>query len=194
MTSHHDTLAAFDRALNGGPLPHGVTALEPSEAEQRFNVYRNNVMVSLTEALTEYYRGGGERIADDYEIAIVVNGRELHRVTSRELAGTSHFAVPGDQIDAGEKAAWGLYALSFPYGAHYPYNFGTVNWFSSMAHLDAESVPFADRVEAIHPTLTMDQVSHMVNKTRKLTEGELWMTIDHVHNDDFAAGRAGSGN
>jgi len=43
--------SGFDAALRGGPLPAGLTARDPAEAERRFNVYRNNVVVSLTEAL-----------------------------------------------------------------------------------------------------------------------------------------------
>ncbi len=41
----------FDLALRGGPLPQGLTARVSAEAERRFNVYRNNVTVSLCEAL-----------------------------------------------------------------------------------------------------------------------------------------------
>ena len=43
--------SAFDAALRGGLLPRGLTARNPAETERRFNVYRNNVAVSLTEAL-----------------------------------------------------------------------------------------------------------------------------------------------
>lgn len=51
MRVHPDLVAQFDAALRGGPLPPGLMALEASEVERRFAVYRNNVAVSLTEAL-----------------------------------------------------------------------------------------------------------------------------------------------
>ena len=51
MPAHPDLLTAFGAALRGGPLPPGVTARDPSQAERRFAVYRNNVAVGLTEAL-----------------------------------------------------------------------------------------------------------------------------------------------
>jgi hypothetical protein len=37
--------------LRGGPLPPGLTARDAGDAERRFAVYRNNVAVSLTQAL-----------------------------------------------------------------------------------------------------------------------------------------------
>jgi len=46
-----DLQVHFEQALRGGRLPEGLTARDPAEAERRFNVYRNNVIVSLTEAL-----------------------------------------------------------------------------------------------------------------------------------------------
>lgn len=42
---------SFGTAVLGGVLPRGLKAREPREVERRFNVYRNNVVVSLTEAL-----------------------------------------------------------------------------------------------------------------------------------------------
>jgi len=54
-----ELLDEFALALRSGPLPDGLTALltarDPSEVEQRFAVYRNNVTVSLTEALAQRF-------------------------------------------------------------------------------------------------------------------------------------------
>ncbi len=51
MSGHPDFVAEFDAALRGGPLPAGLTARDGTEVERRFDVYRNNVAVSLTAAL-----------------------------------------------------------------------------------------------------------------------------------------------
>ena len=51
MPAHPEFLARFDAALRGGPLPPGLTARDPAEIDRRFAVYRNNVAVSLAEAL-----------------------------------------------------------------------------------------------------------------------------------------------
>lgn len=51
MRAYADFIAGFGAALRGGPLPAGLTARDPKEVRQRFAVYRNNVAVSLTEAL-----------------------------------------------------------------------------------------------------------------------------------------------
>jgi hypothetical protein len=85
LTSHHETLAAFDRALTGGPLPTGITALDPSEAEQRFNVYRNNVMVSLTEALNARYPVIRRLVGDAFFGAMARVFIEHHKPTSPVL-------------------------------------------------------------------------------------------------------------
>ncbi|WP_103256594.1 DNA-binding domain-containing protein [Tabrizicola aquatica] len=51
MPAHPEFVAQFDAALRGGALPAGLTARDATEVERRFAVYRNNVAVSLTEAL-----------------------------------------------------------------------------------------------------------------------------------------------
>lgn len=55
MHAHPEFEARFDAALRGGPLPPGLVARDPAEVERRFAVYRNNVVVSLTEALASRF-------------------------------------------------------------------------------------------------------------------------------------------
>jgi hypothetical protein len=52
---HHEFEMRFETALRGGPLPSGLFARDPAEVERRFAVYRNNVAVSLTEALSSRF-------------------------------------------------------------------------------------------------------------------------------------------
>lgn len=51
MPAHPEFVAQFDAALRGGVLPLGLTARNADEVERRFAVYRNNVAVSLSQAL-----------------------------------------------------------------------------------------------------------------------------------------------
>jgi hypothetical protein len=51
MPAHRDLQQAFAAGLVTGALPQGVTAVDPAEIAKRFNVYRNNVSHSLTQAL-----------------------------------------------------------------------------------------------------------------------------------------------
>ncbi len=51
MRGHPDLQADFAAGLVSGVVPDGVTAHRPDEAQRRFNVYRNNVGHSLTQAL-----------------------------------------------------------------------------------------------------------------------------------------------
>lgn len=55
MRVHPDFVAGFDAALRGGPIPAGLVARDPAEVERRFAVYRNNVAVSLGEALASRF-------------------------------------------------------------------------------------------------------------------------------------------
>lgn len=50
-TGHPEFVTQFDAALRGGALPPGLIARDMAEVDRRFAVYRNNVAVSLTEAL-----------------------------------------------------------------------------------------------------------------------------------------------
>ncbi len=52
---HPEFETRFEAALRGGPLPPGLVARNPAEVERRFAVYRNNVAVSLTEALASRF-------------------------------------------------------------------------------------------------------------------------------------------
>lgn len=51
MPSHPELVTAFRGGVWSGALPPGMTACDPTEAERRFAVYRNNVVHGLTEAL-----------------------------------------------------------------------------------------------------------------------------------------------
>ncbi|OYU17812.1 MAG: DUF2063 domain-containing protein [Rhodobacteraceae bacterium PARR1] len=51
LPAHPEFVAQFDAALRGGGLPLGLTARRAEEVERRFAVYRNNVAVSLSQAL-----------------------------------------------------------------------------------------------------------------------------------------------
>ncbi len=55
MSAYPDLVSAFATGLTGGDLPAGLTARIPQEAERRFAVYRNNVAVSLTDALKKRF-------------------------------------------------------------------------------------------------------------------------------------------
>jgi hypothetical protein len=54
-TGHPEFVARFDAALRGGALPPGLIAGDMAEVDRRFAVYRNNVAVSLTEALASRF-------------------------------------------------------------------------------------------------------------------------------------------
>lgn len=51
MSAHEAFAQSFRRGIFSDALPQGVTARDPAEADQRFAVYRNNVLHSLGRAL-----------------------------------------------------------------------------------------------------------------------------------------------
>ncbi len=55
MSAYPDLVSAFATGLVDGDLPPGLTARIPQEAARRFAVYRNNVAISLTDALAKRF-------------------------------------------------------------------------------------------------------------------------------------------
>lgn len=65
-----DGQSAFRSALRDGTLPPGVTAAHPAEAARRFAVYRNNVAVSLGQALGRRFPVIQRRVGDEFFAAL----------------------------------------------------------------------------------------------------------------------------
>lgn len=85
MPAHLDLAAAFDAGFRGGPLPRGVTALAPEETERRFNVYRNNVAVSLIEALAKRFPVVQRLVGEEFFSAMAHLFAETNRPRSPVL-------------------------------------------------------------------------------------------------------------
>lgn len=64
MMRHHDFVAAFAASLRDGVPPPGMTAGRPEETARRLAVYRNNVAVSLTEALRAHFPVVAQLVGD----------------------------------------------------------------------------------------------------------------------------------
>ena len=79
---HPDFFAAFDGSLKGAPLPYGVTATALDEVERRFAVYRNNVAVSLTEALAQRFPVIQRLVGEAFFAAMARHYAEAHRPKS----------------------------------------------------------------------------------------------------------------
>jgi hypothetical protein len=78
-------VAQFAAALTGGPLPEGVTATAPDEAARRFDVYRNNVAVSLTAALAQRFPVIERLVGTAFFAAMARVYAETHRPSSPVL-------------------------------------------------------------------------------------------------------------
>jgi hypothetical protein len=104
---HADLQAEFEAALRGAAVPAQVTAREPDEVARRFAVYRNNVAVSLTEALRQRF-----------PVIERLVGSDFFRAMALHYAGENRPETP-------VLAEWGQgfpdFLASFPPLAAFPY-------------------------------------------------------------------------
>lgn len=91
----------------GAPVPHGLVDPKGRPAGKRFDVYRNNVVVSLTEALAEAFPGVQSLVGEEFFSALA--GQFLRR------------HPPRDPRIATWGAAFAGFLQGFPPVAHLPY-------------------------------------------------------------------------
>ncbi|MDO9143179.1 DUF2063 domain-containing protein [Rhodoferax sp.] len=104
-----NTQTAFAHALLNPelPCPSGLTTWNGSDPEIRFAVYRNNVMVSLIDAL-----------ADTYPVVQTLVGEEFFRAMARVFAQSS---PPQSKVMAYYGRGFAEFVESFPPAASVPY-------------------------------------------------------------------------
>ena len=85
LPAHPDFCSAFDAGLKGAALPPGVTATAPDEVQQRFAVYRNNVAVSLSDALAKRFPVIQRLVGETFFAAMARVFSETHRPKSPVL-------------------------------------------------------------------------------------------------------------
>ena len=155
---HPDFLADFDAALRGGPLPPGLLARRQDEVERRFAVYRNNVAVSLTEAL-----------AARFPVIRRLVGEAFFTPLARLFAETNRPASP-------VLSEWGEgfadFLADFPPLAAYPYmaDVARIEFARGRAYHAADAAPITPAALAttdpgrlrltLHPSVTLLRLSH----------------------------------
>lgn len=160
MHAHPEFVASFSAALAHGTVPPGVTATAPDEAALRFAVYRNNVTVSLIDAL-----------AQRFPVIVRLVGPEFFRAMARDYAQTDRPTSPVLQH-------WGVtfpdYLAGFTPLAAYPYmaDVARIELARGQAFhaADADPVPAADLVAAavqpqtlflqLHPAVQVLRLAH----------------------------------
>ncbi len=160
LPAHPDFLDAFTTGLGSGALPPGLTATEPDEAAQRFAVYRNNVTVSLIDAL-----------AARFPVIERLVGPEFFRAMARDFADQHRPKSP-------VLITWGdsfpFYLAAFPPLAAYPYmpDVALIELARGRAYhaADASPLPAADLIAAmadpsnlhltLHPSVQVLRLHH----------------------------------
>jgi hypothetical protein len=158
MPGHPEFAAAFDAGLKGAPLPRGVTALAPAEAERRFAVYRNNVAVGLIDALAKRFPVIRRLVGDEFFAAMARHYSETQRPTSPVL------------LEWGNGFA--AFLESFPPLADYPYmaDVARIEYARGRAYHAADGTPalpdsFAGADPSrlrlhLHPSLQLLRLKH----------------------------------
>ncbi|MFA7290739.1 MAG: DNA-binding domain-containing protein, partial [Rhodocyclaceae bacterium] len=128
MNHSHFAAALLDPAQ---PAPAGLITWNGSDPAQRFGIYRNNVMVSLIEAL-----------ADTFPVVQTLVGEEFFRAMAREFVRVSPPVSPvlayyGDEFPA--------FVEHFPPAASLPYlaDVARLEYARVLAFHAADSVPLA---------------------------------------------------
>ena len=160
MPAHPEFLAAFSAGIGTGVLPPGLTVVAPDEAAQRFAVYRNNVTVSLIDAL-------GLR----FPVIVRLVGPDFFRAMAREYAAEHRPRSP-------VLLAWGDsfpdFLARFPPLSAYPYmaDVARIELARGRAYhaADAVPVPAADLAVAaadpknaylcLHPSVQVLRLRH----------------------------------
>lgn len=129
MPAHPNFVRAFDAGLRGAPLPDGITARDPAEAPRRFDVYRNNVAVSLAEALATRFPVIKRLVGDAFFAALARLYAGAHRPTSPVLH------------EWGESFA--AFLAAFPPLGAYPYmaDVARLEWARGLAYHAADGSP-----------------------------------------------------
>lgn len=129
-----NTQTAFAHALLNPelPCPSGLTTWNGSDPETRFAVYRNNVMVSLIDAL-----------ADTYPVVQTLVGEEFFRAMARVFAQSN---PPQSKVMAYYGRGFAEFVASFPPAASVPYlaDVARLEMVRVLAYHAADAVP-------IHP-------------------------------------------
>ena len=158
MHAHPEFVAAFDAAVRGGPVPAGILARHPAEVERRFAVYRNNVAVSLTEAL-----------ATRFPVIRRLVGEAFFAPLARLYAETDR---PKSPVLAEWGAGFSAFLQQFPPLAAYPYlgDVARIEYARGQAFHAADARPVdpaalagadPDRVRlGLHPSVRLLALAH----------------------------------
>lgn len=138
MPAHPEFLDAFSAGIGSGTLPPGLTATTPDEAVLRFAIYRNNVTVSLIDALAFRFPVIERLVGADFFRAMARDYAQLHRPKSPVL------------ISWGE--SFPDFLITFPPLAAYPYmaDVARIEVARGQAYhaADADPLPVAELVAA----------------------------------------------
>jgi len=75
-------------------------------------------------------------------------------------------------------AGWGLYQLTFPYGADIPYEAATVYFYVNWE--DIRSGNFGKHWDKVHPDKSNAYIGRQFSETRTLLKAELRVLVDFV--------------
>ena len=85
-----------------------------------------------------------------------------------------------EMMQAGGRAAWGLYRRVMPGGDSQSFDYITVDFFNKWEDIAAEGADFTKTLEKIHPGMSTEYYIKRIEESRHLMNRELWMLQDYV--------------
>lgn len=158
MPAHLDFLTGFNTALRGGPLPPGLIARDMVELDRSFAVYRNNVAVALTGALSARFPVIRRLVGEDFFAQFAALYAKAER--------------PRTAVIAEWGAGFPAFLAAFPPLAAYPYlaDVARIEFARGLSFHAADAAPVdpatlaaarPDRVTiTLHPSVQLLRLSH----------------------------------
>lgn len=114
---------------------------------------------------------------------VAPNGIDEYLSVERDLWKPIHQARLQDGIITG----WALYEVWYPGGTAADYNYVTVNAYQDFSKMALP--PLSDeKIQQIHPGVTMDELMNRTNSARDMVRIEMWSSVDLANQAELRVG------
>jgi hypothetical protein len=86
-----------------------------------------------------------------------------------------------DRIQHDEMESWHLYGVRFPSGAEAPYDFVTIDVYSTWDQSEGIGArPWREIISAVHPDMDLQELPRRIREARTVAQSQLWRKIDEA--------------
>jgi hypothetical protein len=87
-------------------------------------------------------------------------------------------------IKEGMQAAWSVYTIPYPARMNSPYDYITVNYYTSMEQMERDEALFIKAMEAAHPGKKLEEIQQMTEDARVMVHRELYSRRDYTASEN----------